>query len=318
MTTSLPAVHQRPGEHAKSRQASGWAAAALSLGALGVVYGDIGTSPLYTIQLIFSGTEDLAPSVSHVYGAISLIFWSLLMVVTLKYVLLILRADNHGEGGIMALVALLERSGQGAAQGRPGDCRHPRCLAVLRRRDADAGDLRRVGGVRIAGSLTHPRCADRAALAGDSDSPVLPPALRHGRRRCAVRADHGRVVRARSRLSVAPRSLPTLGSSERSRRRTVSSSSPAIRGRPSCRLASVFLAVTGAEAIYADMGHFGRKAITRAWLAAGASGADAELHGPGRADPRPARGRSCNPFFRLVPGGRPARIRWWCSPRWRP
>src|SRR5207237_3537077 len=83
--------------------------AALSLGALGVVYGDIGTSPLYTIQLIFT-SRPLAPSPAHVYGAISLIFLSLLTVVTLKYVLLIMRADNYGEGGIMALVALIERT----------------------------------------------------------------------------------------------------------------------------------------------------------------------------------------------------------------
>src|SRR5207248_8004451 len=81
---------------------------ALSVGALGVVYGDIGTSPLYTVQLIFAGSRPLAVSPTHVYGAISLIFWSLMMVVTLKYVLLILRADNHGEGGIMALVALIQ------------------------------------------------------------------------------------------------------------------------------------------------------------------------------------------------------------------
>ena len=87
-------------------------ALALSLGALGVVYGDIGTSPLYTVQLVFT-LHPLAPTATHVYGAISLIFWSLIMVVTLKYVLLILRADNHGEGGIMALVALIERCVQG-------------------------------------------------------------------------------------------------------------------------------------------------------------------------------------------------------------
>ncbi len=75
-----------------------------------MVYGDIGTSPLYTVQLIFSGDRPLAPSQGHVYGAISLIFWALMLIVTLKYVLLILRADNHGEGGIMALVALIQRS----------------------------------------------------------------------------------------------------------------------------------------------------------------------------------------------------------------
>ena len=88
--------------------ASRWGALALSVGALGVVYGDIGTSPLYTMQLVFT-LHPLSPTPVHVYGALSLIFWSLLSVVTFKYVLLILRADNHGEGGIMALVALIQR-----------------------------------------------------------------------------------------------------------------------------------------------------------------------------------------------------------------
>src|SRR3954465_4226127 len=92
-----------------------WASLALSIGALGVVYGDIGTSPLYTIQLIFT-VHPLAPSEAHVYGALSLIFWSLVTVVTLKYVLVILRADNHGEGGIMALVALIQRSVTGGSR----------------------------------------------------------------------------------------------------------------------------------------------------------------------------------------------------------
>ena len=74
-----------------------------------MVYGDIGTSPLYTVQLIFTGDHPMAPSPLRVYGALSLIVWALPLIVTLKYVLLILRVDNHGEGGIMALVALIER-----------------------------------------------------------------------------------------------------------------------------------------------------------------------------------------------------------------
>src|SRR6476659_9641473 len=95
--------------HDGAHRATRWGSLALSLGALGVVYGDIGTSPLYTVQLIFSGDHPMAPSPLRVYGALSLIFWALALVVTLKYVLLILRVDNGGEGGIMALVALIER-----------------------------------------------------------------------------------------------------------------------------------------------------------------------------------------------------------------
>jgi len=80
--------------------------AVMALGAMGVVYGDIGTSPLYTMKEIFKPVSGLALDAAHLIGAVSVIFWGLMMVVTLKYVLLILRADNRGEGGIMALTAL--------------------------------------------------------------------------------------------------------------------------------------------------------------------------------------------------------------------
>ena len=142
---------------------------ALSLGALGVVYGDIGTSPLYTVQLIFSGDHPMAPSPLRVYGALSLIFWALLLVVTLKYVLLILRVDNHGEGGIMALVALIERVVEDAPEDRARDRRRARRVALLRRRHADAGDLGRVGRLGAQGGVARPGGADRAVLAGDPD-----------------------------------------------------------------------------------------------------------------------------------------------------
>ena len=85
-----------------------WGPIALSLGALGVVYGDIGTSPLYTVQLIFSGDHPMGPSPLRVYGALSLIVGRPCGRHA-EDVLLILRVDNHGEGGIMALVALIER-----------------------------------------------------------------------------------------------------------------------------------------------------------------------------------------------------------------
>ncbi len=83
---------------------------ALSLAALGVVYGDIGTSPLYVMKTVFEPAHGLAITDHNIIGVISLIFWAILMVVTVKYVSLILRADNHGEGGIMALLALASSS----------------------------------------------------------------------------------------------------------------------------------------------------------------------------------------------------------------
>ncbi len=81
----------------------------LLLGALGVVYGDIGTSPLYALKLILTGSNSLTITNGHVFGALSLIFWSLMIAVTLKYVIIIMRADNNGEGGVMALGALASR-----------------------------------------------------------------------------------------------------------------------------------------------------------------------------------------------------------------
>ena len=80
--------------------------AALTLAAVGIVYGDIGTSPLYTLKTIFDPEHGLALNTPNLLGIVSLIFWGLTMIVSLKYVTLVLRADNRGEGGIMALMAL--------------------------------------------------------------------------------------------------------------------------------------------------------------------------------------------------------------------
>ncbi|HBA08778.1 MAG TPA: potassium transporter Kup, partial [Methylotenera mobilis] len=83
---------------------------ALTLGAIGVVYGDIGTSPLYTIKEIFGESTGIALTHSNIVGAISAVFWALMFIVTLKYIVLVLRADNRGEGGVMALLALAASS----------------------------------------------------------------------------------------------------------------------------------------------------------------------------------------------------------------
>ena len=93
------------------------AKAGLAVGALGVVFGDIGTSPLYTVQAVFSRnvTRPVPVDATSVFGVISLVFWAIVIVVTLKYVVFVMRADNDGEGGIMALIALLLRR----AGGRP-------------------------------------------------------------------------------------------------------------------------------------------------------------------------------------------------------
>src|SRR3954468_5754696 len=81
--------------------------AALSLGALGVVYGDIGTSPLYAIRESFRPEHGVPVTAASVLGVLSLVFWSLLVVITIKYLVFVLRADNRGEGGILALTSLV-------------------------------------------------------------------------------------------------------------------------------------------------------------------------------------------------------------------
>ena len=92
----------------------------LMLGALGVVYGDIGTSPLYAMQTMFSVDNGaVRPTAGDVYGVVSLIFWSITLIVSIKFVVFVLRADNEGEGGVMALAALARRvlphaSGEGS------------------------------------------------------------------------------------------------------------------------------------------------------------------------------------------------------------
>src|SRR5271154_112697 len=102
--------HGKGGERVGLSRRAG-AQGALALGALGVVFGDIGTSPLYTVQTLFDPSDPHPVRVSResVFGAVSLIFWSVTIIVTLTYVVLIMRADNDGEGGIMALIALIRR-----------------------------------------------------------------------------------------------------------------------------------------------------------------------------------------------------------------
>ena len=156
--------------------------AALTLGALGVVFGDIGTSPLYALQTVFTADHHAVHATSgDVYGVISLVFWSITMVVSVKYVTFIMRADNGGEGGIMALTALVQRarSSSAMAEADAGHAGHPRRLAVLRRRrDHPAiSVLSAVEGVKVAAPSLHSmRAADHRRRAHGA---VRDPALRH-------------------------------------------------------------------------------------------------------------------------------------------
>src|SRR5512132_2767230 len=95
----------------ETKPASGRYLAVLTLGALGVVYGDIGTSPLYALRECFAGTHPVAPTPENVLGVLSLVFWAMTFVVTFKYLSFVMQADNRGEGGILALMALVGRHG---------------------------------------------------------------------------------------------------------------------------------------------------------------------------------------------------------------
>src|SRR6476619_1271211 len=294
---SVEAADRHDGAHRATR----WGSLALSLGALGVVYGDIGTSPLYTVQLIFSGDHPMAPSPLRVYGALSLIAWALLVVVTLKYVLLILRVDNGGEGGIMALVALIERLVK---------TRRKTGLVIVGVLGASLfyGDGMLTPASSVVSAVSGLQVASPALA-----SQIVPFSLailiglfalqRFGTG--AVGGLFGPIMVVRFLV------LAALGAKEvAAHPGIIRALSPTYAGQfladdPKMgffALGSVFLAVTGAEAIYADMGHFGRKAITRAWLLLAFPCLLLNYMGQGALLlSRPE--TVSNPFFFLVPGG---------------
>ena len=141
--------------------------AALTLGAVGVVFGDIGTSPLYAFKEAFGGAHRIPLTEVNVLGVLSLIFWSVMLIVSVKYVSFVLRFDNRGEGGVLALLAFATRLFRGNAklQWTAAVIAVFARVALLRRRRDHAGDLGPVGGGRPVGR--HPR-ARTLGRAGDA------------------------------------------------------------------------------------------------------------------------------------------------------
>ena len=145
---------------------------ALALGALGIVFGDIGTSPLYTVQTLFNPRDPhpISATRDSIFGVISLIFWAVTIIVTVTYVLLVMRADNDGEGGIMALITLIRRKGDPRRPARQAHARAARRLrrgALLRRLDDHPGDLRPLGdrgSEGLAPSVERPRRPDHVII----------------------------------------------------------------------------------------------------------------------------------------------------------
>ena len=238
----------------------------LMLGAIGVVYGDIGTSPLYALKESFVGPHPLGVDRLHVFGVLSLIFWSLMLIVTLKYVTVAMRADNKGEGGSFALLALIARHVRGERLG-----------AVLVTLGVLAAALF-YGDAMLTPAISVLSAVEGLSLVNPAlEALVLPIAvaiiiglfLIQSRGTAKVGALFGPIV------LVYFATLATLGVVNIAER-------PEILGilNPLHAVAfwvndphlaflamgSVFLAVTGAETLYADMGHFGRRAVAFSWL----------------------------------------------------
>jgi KUP system potassium uptake protein len=278
---------------------------ALAIGALGVVFGDIGTSPLYSLQATFS--RDVARPVpvtpADVYGVISLVVWAVTIIVTIQYVALIMRADNDGEGGIMALITLLL-----GAHGRLT----PRTVLLL------AG-LGIVGASLFFGdSIITPAISVLSAVEGLE---VVRPSMDHlvvpisaailvglfavqrygtgvvGRVFGPVMLVWFAVLAAAGLHGIAdhPAVLKALSP-------TYAVQFFADRGLTAfLSLGGVVLTVTGAEALYADMGHFGRSPIRRAWLVAVFPALVLNYMGQGALLIEHP-GAVTNPFFLLLPG----------------
>ncbi len=274
----------------------------LALGALGVVFGDIGTSPLYALQTVFSADNHVVrPVPVDVYGVISLVFWSILIIVSVKYVVFMLRADNDGEGGIMALAALIRQR-------------------VSARRVVAAAVLLGMFGAALffGDSVITPAISVLSAVEGiDVVSPSVQNAvLPIGAGIVAVlflvqRFGTGIVGRFFGPVMVlwfaviGVLGLPQivghpgiLRSLSPSYAFSFAAADPRIAF---LAMGSVVLAITGAEALYADMGHFGKPPIRRAWFAVVFPALTLNYLGQGALILHD-RAAIANPFFYLVPG----------------
>jgi KUP system potassium uptake protein len=243
---------------------------ALVVGALGVVFGDIGTSPIYTLQTVFD-PDDPHPvpvSTTNVYGVVSLVFWSVVIIVTVTYVLLAMRADNEGEGGIMALITLLRRSGPG--RGR----RTAVMLAALGIFGAALffGDSMITPAISVLSAIEGLKVVEPSL--GDLVVPltaviIIALFLVQRRGTAAVGRVFGPVMIA---WFTAIGGLGIVGIVMEPAILKALSPTYALGflfghfGVAFFALAAIVLAVTGAEALYADMGHFGRRAISRGWI----------------------------------------------------
>jgi KUP system potassium uptake protein len=289
------------GTEAAAQTAGHKRSAGLTLAALGVVFGDIGTSPLYTVKECFSEFTGLQPTHENVVGILSLITWALIVVVTLKYVVVVMRADNRGEGGVLALMALVSR--------QPGiNPRRRRFYLMIGVLGASLfyGDCLLTPAISVLSAVEGLKVATPAL-----DPVVLPVSIgvlaalfavqRYGT--AGVGSWFGPItlvwfivlfVLGLKQVVQAPQVmwafLPYHALNFALDHGIVTLFA----------LGAVTLAVTGAEALYADMGHFGATPIRRAWLWLVLPALLANYYGQGAlllTDPSAID----NPFFRLAP-----------------
>ncbi len=238
----------------------------LALGALGVVFGDIGTSPLYAFRESFIGPHPLPIDSVHVLGVLSLIFWALILVVTVKYVLITMRADNRGEGGSFALLALIRRVA-------PTSGALPAIsLGALLATALFYGDAVITPAISILSAVEGVSLIDeRFGVAVLPLTLVITLALfaiQHrgtgvmGRFFGPVMLIWFVAIGVLGALNVAGRPA-VLAAVSPTFAYALIAAEPL---RAFLTLGTVVLTITGAEALYADMGHFGRRPITRAWM----------------------------------------------------
>jgi len=238
----------------------------LALGAIGVVFGDIGTSPLYALKESLAGHHPLPVDQPHIFGVLSLIFWTMMLIVTIKYVLIVLRADNHGEGGSLALLALIAR--------RLGERRWTAGIIML----GVAATALFFGDAIITPAISVLSAVEGLSTVSSTFTAlVLPISIlimiglfaiqSYGTAR--VGALFGPVIifyfviLAVLGLGSVAKNPAVLGSLNPLWAMRFFTVDPKLAF---LALGSVVLAVTGAEALYADMGHFGRRAISISWL----------------------------------------------------
>jgi KUP system potassium uptake protein len=272
----------------------------LILAALGVVFGDIGTSPLYALRECFHGPQGVSPAHGNVLGVLSLVFWALVIVISIKYLAFVMRADNRGEGGTLALMALI-----------PGHYRGPRVRGLLLGLGLFGASLLYGDGI-ITPAITVLGAIEGLEIVTPLFTPYVVPIalaillvlfLLQSRGTAAVGALFGPV------MLVWFATIGTLGVLAVWRNPSVLGAvNPlhaarffAANGAHSVLvLGSVFLVVTGGEALYADMGHFGKTPIRLAWFFVAQPALMLNYFGQGAlllADPTAAE----NPFYRLSP-----------------